>query len=465
MTVSLSPSATQQDAFIQKMEADNIEPEIIRTFLYYYEEVASGRTALIHDREIEPVAPEDLLSAQALASYNPAGRSARERFVRIVLNGGLGTSMGLTGPKSKLTAKDGKSFLEIILAQAAAENGALCFMNSFRTHGETAAALGRIGSPVTPMMFLQHKFPKILQSDLSPARWPENPELEWNPPGHGDLYISLCISGLLQKLLDRGIRYALISNSDNLGACLDTSLLGYFAEKELPFMMEVAQRLSSDAKGGHLARQKAGGLMLRESAQCPPEEKDAFQNIERYRYFNTNNIWVNLSYLKDLIEREGVVKLPMILNPKPLDPRDGDSPAVYQVETAMGAAISLFEGAQAVVVPRTRFFPVKTSNELLALWSDRFVLENNTYLRPNPRTESETLKVRLDPRYYTKIDDFSRRFPHGAPSLLNCSALTISGDVHFEADVTVSGAVTISNTRSEPVVIPRGTVVEKNLSF
>ncbi len=456
---------TSRQAVIRKMEAESISPTIIQTFLYYYDQLEAGKNCMIHDREIEPVNPGDMLALEELESFESAGIAASGQFVRIVLNGGLGTSMGLLGPKSRLKVKNGRSFLEVILAQTASQRGALCLMNSFSTHQETLSELRRIGSSIEPMTFFQHKFPKILQSDLYPANCPGASHLEWNPPGHGDIYIALHTSGLLKRLLDRGFRFALVSNSDNLSASLDMSLMGFFVEKKLPFMMEVAQRLPSDAKGGHLARYRSGQLVLREYAQCPPEQKTAFQNIDRYRYFNTNNIWVNLRCLQDVIDKEGMVKLPMIINPKPLDPRNEESPPVFQLETAMGAAISLFEGATAVCVPRTRFFPVKTCNDLLALRSDRFVLLEDGCLMPNPQTETDRVKIKLDPAYYKHIDDFNKRFSLGMPSLLSCDALEVVGDVYFEANVTIKGSVTITNSRNTAAVVPEGSVVEKDLLF
>ena len=459
------PETNPRHTVIRKMEAENISPTIIQTFLYYYDLLAAGNTCLIYDQEIEPVNPGDILQAEKLAAYEPAGLAASGQFVRIVLNGGLGTSMGLLGPKSLLKVKNGHSFLEIILAQTVSQKGPLCLMNSFSTHEETLSELRRIGSPVEPMTFLQHKFPKILQSDFYPAVCPESPHLEWNPPGHGDIYIALHTSGVLEQLLGRGIRFALISNSDNLGASLEMSLLGFFAEERRPFMMEVAQRLPSDAKGGHLARCRTGQLVLRESAQCPPEQMTAFQNIERYRYFNTNNIWINLLQLQELIDKEGMVKLPMIINPKALDPRDEESPPVFQLETAMGAAISLFDGATAVSVPRARFFPVKTCNDLLALRSDRFVLLKDGCLMQNPQVQTDTVQIELDPAYYKNIDDFNNRFSHGTPSLLECESLTVVGDVFFEPNVIVKGSVTITNSRNTAAVVPEGIVIEKDLRF
>ena len=83
----------------------------------------------------------------------------------------------------------------------------------------------------------------------------------------------------------------------------------------------------------------------------------------------------------------------MILNPKTLDPRDDNSPRIYHIETAMGAAISLFDGATAVRVPRSRFFPVKKCNDLLALRSDCYLLTEKENLIINPERKYKTLRI------------------------------------------------------------------------
>jgi UTP--glucose-1-phosphate uridylyltransferase len=234
-------------------------------------------------------------------------------------------------------------------------------------------------------------------------------------------------------------------------------------------MMEVAEKTPADEKGGHLARLRNGRLILRESAQCPREDMAAFRDIRRYRFFNTNNIWVNLEYLKALIAKHRIIDLAMIVNSKTVDPRDENSPPVYQIETAMGSAISLFEGAVAVNVPRSRFLPVKTCNDLLAVRSDCFVYSEREGLRINPAREaagrSETVNIRLDAKYYGKFDQMEARFPEGVPSLVECDALTIHGDVYFESDVTIRGAVTITNHGSTPAVVERKTVVDRDLNF
>jgi UTP--glucose-1-phosphate uridylyltransferase len=218
-------------------------------------------------------------------------------------------------------------------------------------------------------------------------------------------------------------------------------------------------------KGGHLARNSDGRLVLREIAQCPEEDLAAFQDITKFRYFNVNSLWIDLQALKSLVRTTPVIHLPLILNPKTLDPRDADSPPVFQVETAMGAAISLFDGATAVKVPPTRFQPVKKCADLLALRSDRFIYQADGSLVPTPATRLKHIQVNLDPAFYTKIDDFEKRFSYGVPSLIDCEALTIRGDVSFERDVVIKGNVCIHNTGPEPAVISAGTVIDNNLSF
>ncbi|MBT8358267.1 MAG: UTP--glucose-1-phosphate uridylyltransferase, partial [Deltaproteobacteria bacterium] len=450
-------------SFILKMKNEGLSPIVIDTFSYYYSKVVQGESGLVFDRDIDPVLNDEVKDANNLASWASAGKEAFKQSVRITLNGGLGTSMGLIGPKSLIEVKDGQTFLEIILQQTRQRDVKLALMNSFSTHKDTLLALSKLNPPQFPLTFLQHKFPKILRKGLEPAIWPENPGLEWNPPGHGDVYTALYTSGMLETLLDAGITYAFISNSDNLGAGMDESLLGYFAENQFPFMMEVAEKTPADLKGGHLARKKNGRLILREIAQCPKEEVGAFKDIRRYGYFNTNNIWINLNFLNNLINKEKTIRLPMILNPKTLDPRNENSPGVLQVETAMGAAISLFEGATAVKVPRARFFPVKKCSDLLALRSDCFVFSPEKNLTINPvrvfQNTLDSVKIDLDPTYYGKIDQLEERFKNGVPSLVDCRSLTIAGDVFFQKNVTVKGEVKIKNCKNSRADIKEGSVI------
>jgi UTP--glucose-1-phosphate uridylyltransferase len=331
-------------------------------------------------------------------------------------------------------------------------------MNSFNTQEASAAALAAYPTltQAVPHDFVQHQIPKIWQADLRPVYWPQEPQLEWCPPGHGDLYLALQTSGMLQQLLDAGYTYAFISNADNLGATVDLDILGYFVANEVPFLMEVAQRTAADRKGGHLAKNAAQGFVLREVAQCPPAELDDFQDINRYAYFNTNNLWVHLPTLQALLqERQGVLALPLIRNEKPVDPTQPESPRVYQLETAMGHAIALFPKAQAIQIARSRFLPVKSTNDLLALWSDAYLLGQDYQVQLNPaRASEQPPTVTLDKRFYALFADLQARFPQGAPSLLNCDSFTVEGDVSFTADARFSGNVHIRHTHRRPLQWP-----------
>jgi UDP-N-acetylglucosamine pyrophosphorylase len=284
--------------------------------------------------------------------------------------------------------------------------------------------------------------------------WPADPDLEWCPPGHGDLYPALVGSGWLDRLLDEGVRYAFVSNSDNLGAILDPVILRHFAGSGAPFLMECTRRTAADRKGGHLALRKSDGrLLLREVAQCPEADLAAFQDIERHPYFNTNNLWLRLDLLKQqLAADDGVLPLPMIRNNKTVDPRDTKSTAVIQLESAMGAAIECFGGAAAIDVPRSRFAPVKTTADLLALRSDAYDVLANGQVRLHASRRGEPPVISLSDEY--KLVDSIENL--GVPSLIGCTSLKVSGAVSFAAGVVIEGSVEITNPDAETREIPAG---------
>ena len=367
----------------------------------------------------------DLPALDELPHDDDAEREALQKAIVLRLNGGLGTSMGLTAAKSLLEAKDGLSFLDVIARQVLAlrrEHDArlpLVLMDSFSTREDSLAALSThpdldVGLPLD---FLQNKEPKLLVDDLTPVEWPDDPGLEWCPPGHGDLYTALVTSGMLEQLLERGFEYAFVANSDNLGAVLDPRILAWLRAEGVPFLMEVTERTEADRKGGHLARRRDDGrLVLRETAQTPDEDLAALQDIGRHRYVNTNNLWVDLRALDAAMrDRDGVLGLPMIRNQKTVDPSDKSSPAVYQIETAMGAAIEVFEGARALIVPRTRFAPVKTTDDLLALRSDAYALTEDARVVLVAEREGRAPFVALDGEYFKLLAGLRRALPEGPP--------------------------------------------------
>lgn len=450
------------ESFRARMETADLPPLFIDTFAHYYEQLVAGETGLIPEAEIEPVA--DLPDMEALPErLVKVGEAALAKTAVIKLNGGLGTSMGLEQAKALLPVKQGLSFLDIIARQVQQDGVPLLLMNSFNTETDSLAALAGYDDPSRglPLSFLQHKAPKVAQADRSPADWPNDPELEWCPPGHGDIYTALVTSGTLEALLNAGIEYAFVSNADNLGAVINRRILGFFAESKAPFLMEVADRTSMDRKGGHLAQRPDGQLILRESAQCPAEDEAAFQDITRHTYFNTNNLWFNLPALQELLnEQDNQLYLPMIRNEKTVDPRDPDSTPVYQIETAMGSAIGVFAGSKALRVPRSRFAPVKTTEDLLAVRSDLYRLTDDFRVVPNPTRTLESIDIRLDGDHYKFVGQLDARFPHGAPSLLDCTLLSLTGPFTFGEDVVCRGVVELVNDGETAVVIDDGTVLE-----
>jgi UTP--glucose-1-phosphate uridylyltransferase len=451
-------SAQGLEACIEKMRGAGVADAAIDAFAELYERLAGGATGLIGEDEIEPV--ESVPDAEELPGAD--GSDLLDQAVVIKLNGGLGTSMGMTRAKSLLEARDGQTFLDLIARQVLAlreRSGArvpLVLMNSFATREDSLAALARYPelSADLPADFLQSKEPKLLASDLTPVSWPANPDLEWCPPGHGDLFVALQTSGLLEAMLARGYRWAFVSSSDNLAAVLDPRILAWMAREEAPFVMEVADRTPADRKGGHIARRRSdGGLLLREIAQTPDADLDAFQDTARHRYFNTNTIWFDLRAIG------GALRLPLIRNVKTVDPSDGASPQVVQIETAMGAALGVIEGARALRVPRSRFTPVKTTNDLLALRSDAYEVAQDGRVTLAAERNGSPPDISLDADHFKLVAEFEPRFPSGAPSLRACERLVVRGDVTFGAGVVVRGDVEVE-AHGGPVHLADGTVLQ-----
>jgi UTP--glucose-1-phosphate uridylyltransferase len=301
--------------------------------------------------------------------------------------------------------------------------------------------------------------PKLDAETMLPARWPAAPALEWCPPGHGDVYAALVGSGMLEALRDQGFRYVMIANSDNLGAVVDARIAGHMVREQLPFLMEVVRGTAADRKGGHVARRLSDGrLVLRETAQTPPEDEESFRDYQHWRYYNTNSLWIDLAALEARFVDDGALELPVIVNRKTVDPRDSSSPPVLQLESAMGAAIGSFPGAQLLQVPRTRFVPVKTTDDLLVLRSDAYRLGDEFRVEPEPGVDGHVPLVALDKRYFGMIDDFERRIADGPPSLREARRLVVDGDVHFGARVVVRGDVEVA-APPEGLHIADGTVL------
>lgn len=445
----------------EKMAAAGVHPLAIQVFAHYYHLLVHGETGMIPESSIEPL---EMPSIEDVEVDEAAGIEALRGTAVIKLNGGLGTSMGMDRAKSLLCVRRGMSFLDIIARQVLAmraEYGVplpLLLMNSFRTSSDSLAALARyedLAVPGLPLEFLQNKEPKLLLDGLTPVSWPKDPDLEWCPPGHGDLYTALSATGLIDTLLGAGYQRIFVSNSDNVCAVPTPRLAGWFAGSGAPFAIEAVRRSPSDRKGGHFAKRRSDGrIVLRETAQTLAEDAEALADLDRHRFTSTNNLWIDLAALRaELDRRDGVLGLPLIRNVKHVDPADPASPEVIQIETAMGAAIEIFEGARTIEVGRDRFVPVKTTNDLLVIRSDVYKLGADFTLE---QVAAAVPFVDLGSSYRL-VDDFDSRFKEGTPSLKDAESLRIEGDWTFGEGVSVVGDVVLEGERGR---VEAGTVLE-----
>jgi UTP--glucose-1-phosphate uridylyltransferase len=464
------------------MRREGLPESVVKNFERLFHDVINGKTGVISEEEIEPVRDiPKLADVTGCSDTVKAGTALLGQLVVIRLNGGLGTTMGLERAKSLLKVKGALSFNDIIshqlrkLSVVAGVAIPLIHMTSFSTDRDVQEAMHQYSdlSPGgLPITFLQHKHPKIYLDTMMPAA-EDNEELNWNPPGHGDIYAALLANGLAEKLLSMGKRYAFVANADNLGATVEPGILGFFAQSGAPFLMETAERTKADAKGGHLARRRSTGrLILRESSQAPtgpggdiiPE----FQDVTKYDQFNTNNIWLDLKAVVEVARaHDGAIPLPLISNKKTVNPRDRASRKVIQIETAMGAAIEVFAGACALQVPRRRFAPVKSNNDLLVVRSDVYQLADDFSLVINTERAAAGLPiVSLDPQFFGLLRDFEARV-RCVPSLVHATSLSVRGDVVFGHPVAILGSVSISASSGQQVEVPKSvdTIENRELSL
>jgi UTP--glucose-1-phosphate uridylyltransferase len=455
------------EAATNKMREAGQTEAAIANFASAVARMRAGAETVIPSADLQP-APD----VSVLEELPPGDADALARVAVIKLNGGLATSMGLTQPKSLLTAREGKTFLDIIVGQTLALRRRygvrlpLVLMNSEATRGPATEALkqyrNELPVPGISQDFLQSMVPKLDAETLEPVSWPARPSLEWCPPGHGDVYSALLGSGMLASLLEHGFRYAMISNADNLGAIVDVRIATHMASEEIPFLMEVVRGTAADRKGGHIAlREEDDQLVLRETAQTPPEDMDSFRDYRRWRYYNTNSIWVDLESLNRRLHDHGPLELPVIANHKTVDPRDPGSTPVLQLESAMGAALGSFPDARLLQVPRTRFVPVKTTDDLTVLRSDVYALDAEFRVTPLPEREGNLPYVALEKRYFALLDEFERRMPAGPPSLREAERLVVNGDVTFGPEVIVRGSVEI-DAGDTPLHLER-TVIDESV--
>lgn len=431
-------------------------------FLQLFERYYTEKGTVIQWEKIQPptedvVIPYDKLPA---VPEDPAEiKTLLNKLAVLKLNGGLGTTMGCTGPKSVIEVRNGQTFLDLIVRQIETLNSKyglsvpLVLMDSFNTHDDTIEIVKKYEkSSIDIKFFNQSKYPRVVVEDNTP--WPAkgNKEKEaWYPPGHGDVYGALVNSGVLSELLSQGKEYIFIANADNLGAIVDLRILKHIVANGNEYCSEVTPKTLADVKGGTLIDYE-GKLQLLEIAQVPDEHVGDFKSIQKFKIFNTNNMWVSLKAIERVVA-EDKLKMEIIPNPKEVD-----GVKVLQLETAAGAAIRFFDKAIGVNVPRSRFLPVKACSDLLLVQSDLYQVQDGLVIRNPARKSQSNPTIELSSEF-KKVADFQKRFKT-IPSILELESLKVSGDAYFGSSVTLKGNVKVEVPKGDKKEIPDSAVLE-----
>ncbi|CZT47431.1 probable UTP-glucose-1-phosphate uridylyltransferase [Rhynchosporium secalis] len=414
----------------------------------------------------ERIAPP---AVNQVVDYNELANSESVGFLNklavLKLNGGLGTSMGCVGPKSVIEVREGMSFLDLSVRQIEYLNRTynvnvpFVLMNSFNTDEDTQNIIKKYeGHDIDILTFNQSRYPRILKDSLLPApKTFDSPISDWYPPGHGDVFESLYNSGILDKLIERGVEILFLSNVDNLGAVVDLRILQHMVKTDAEYIMELTDKTKADVKGGTIIDYE-GSVRLLEIAQVPKEHTNEFKSIKKFKYFNTNNIWLNLKAVKRIVENNEL-EMEIIPNNKsiPADKKGESDVSIVQLETAVGAAIRHFKNAHGVNVPRRRFLPVKTCSDLMLVKSDLYSLKHGQLqIDPSRFGPAPLIKLGND---FKKVSDFQKRIG-SIPKIIELDHLTITGAVNLGRGVTLKGTVIIVATEGSTIDIPPGSILE-----
>ncbi|CAK9873615.1 unnamed protein product [Sphagnum jensenii] len=464
--VQEAPTSTEIDQLtrirLELATLDQISDNEKAGFLRLVGRYIGGKSEGIQWEKIKPPTDEVVVPYDKLTAFSddPARiKSLLDKLAVLKLNGGLGTTMGCTGPKSVIEVRNGLTFLDLIVQQIENlnhtydSNVPLVLMNSFNTHDDTLKIVERYkDSKLDVLTFNQSQYPRMVAEDLTP--WPAKGKTDnagWYPPGHGDVFPSLANSGKLDQLIAQGKEYVFIANSDNLGATVDLKILNHLVENENEYCMEVTPKTLADVKGGTLISYE-DRVQLLEIAQVADEHVSEFKSITKFKIFNTNNMWVSLKAIKRLVEADAL-QMEIIPNPKEVD-----GVKILQLETAAGAAIRFFDHAIGVNVPRSRFLPVKATSDLLLVQSDLYTVEDGAVVRNTARVNPENPTVELGPEF-KKVGDFLKRFK-AIPSIISLDSLKVIGNVWFGKQIVLKGKVLVEAKKDEKVEIPDEVTIE-----
>lgn len=450
---SLAPMSSEGESLekalkerLNKLKTSHPRPTDLDEFECMYGRFLKTRGDKISWSKIEPPTGKLFQYGELEEMKDPA--SLMSKLVIVKLNGGLGTTMGCSGPKSMIKLRNNMNFLDITVKQLKEISKKyncdlpLVLMNSFNTDKQTKEQKIDYSNVE---MFNQSMYPRLDSESLLPIE----DELYY-PPGHGDMFHSMECAGILDKLLDQGKEYMFVSNIDNLAATVDTRIFNLVVEQEIDFCMELTAKTRADVKGGTLVNNN-GVLSLLEIAQVPEEHKKDFTSVRKFQIFNTNSAWINLKAVKKVVKS---LQLDLIQNMKSVGGRK-----VIQLETALGSAVKWFENNCGVVVPRNRFLPVKACCDLFLLESNLYV-EREGFLSLNPARLSPQLPIiKLVGKMYQKVSGFEKAFPE-IPDITHLDTLIVMGDVRFGKGVRLLGTVILCSAGDVPMVVKDDQVIE-----
>ena len=454
----MTASFTQIEAYLKEQ---NLSPHEVGLFQRLYAGFQRHGSYKVDWEEISTPEEGMILEHETLPEPHEAeAKSLIQKTAVCRLNGGLGTTMGCVGPKSAIEVRDNMTFMDMIVTQLQALNQRfqadvpLVLMNSFNTDQDTHKIIKKYVGDLNIYCFKQNRLPRLRKDSLMPMSVERFGEEAFYPPGHGDFFDAFPHSGILDQLLAEGREWLFIANADNLGANVDLRILKYMADSHTPFVMEVTPKTRADVKGGTLVKTTAKPLHLLEIAQVPKEHTQEFKSIKKFKIFNTNNSWINLKTLKEVLT-QGPVEREVLINHKTVK-----GVPVIQLETALGAGVAAFEGAKAVAVPRSRFLPVKKTDDLLLVQSNIFKVEQGVLVRNPARQFPELPMIRLG-EFFKSYEQYQERF-ETIPDILDLDLLTVVGDVWFGADITLKGNV-ITVCDAGRLHLPRGSLLENKV--
>ncbi|KAF7701669.1 UTP--glucose-1-phosphate uridylyltransferase [Cucumispora dikerogammari] len=444
------PKSTLIDAMTTELKSSSLSESNKNKFIEMFTRYISSKKRIDWSK-VNPINEKLTIYDDLVETDSVCDKLNLSKLAVIKLNGGLGTTMGCKGPKSAINVKEDKSFLDLVVKQMEHlhKTSSVCvpliFMNSFNTQKPTEKMLQKYQGIRT---FTQSEFPRIIGSSLMPMEGPNSTY----PPGHGDLFISIYKSGILDQLLDEGKEILFVSNIDNLAATVDPKILNFVLENEHDFCMEVTNKTRADVKGGTLINYD-GKIKLLELAEVPENCKSEFTSLRKFKIFNTNSIYINIRALKKKMENGGL-NLDIIENKKTVR-----GEMVIQLESAIGSAIKFFDKPAGIIVPRTRFLPVKSCSDLFALRSTLFEENNGTLTLSKLRGYQTLPLIKLLGEKFQKITTFEAIFK-SPPDLIELDHLTVTGEVLFGKNVVLKGTVIIIASKGSVIHIPDGSVLD-----